>query len=186
MLGVPGDALAAKRFEEIARHFDEVDTSAGQPAVCRVARWMLVRDPVLPPRDRQVSALAARLRSAEVRHTAHQHRCFAGNRLQHLNRSEIHVDELDADNRVRLPLRHRCRLGNGGIHRFRDRHASIRTRVPAASHRRRGQTCSTEDVWDNLIVRVTDGEGRVAAATHDEPGQADAADRSLRLRVPGP
>lgn len=31
-----------------------------------------------------------------------------------------------------------------------------------------------EDVWDNLIVRVTDGAGRVVAASHDERGQDDA------------
>ena len=30
MLHVPGDALAAKRFEEIARHFDLTDTSAAR------------------------------------------------------------------------------------------------------------------------------------------------------------
>ncbi len=30
-----------------------------------------------------------------------------------------------------------------------------------------------EDVWDNLIVRVTDDTGRVVADTYDGPGQAD-------------
>ena len=31
----------------------------------------------------------------------------------------------------------------------------------------------TEEVRDNLIVRITNGEGLVAAATHEEPGQGD-------------
>ena len=36
------------------------------------------------------------------------------------------------------------------------------------------QSLLSADVLDNLIVRVTDSEGRVVAATHNEQGQADA------------
>ena len=108
--------------------------------------------------------------------------------IQHLNRSDIYVDELDAEKPRRLPVRHRCRLGPRRFCRLRSStRGRFETGVPAAGHRRARKTCSADDVRDNLIVRVTDGAGRaVAATTHDGPGQADVLDGPLRFRVPRP
>ena len=92
--------------------------------------------------------------------------------IQHLNRSEIYVDELDVENRVvyrfvvdvdSVPV------GFAGF--VVDRRRFERDYLPKAIA---GAEHMVEDaVRDNLILRVTDRAGRELAATHEGPGQPD-------------
>ena len=170
MLDVPGHALATKQFDEIARHFENVDTStasrlfAGALDGC----WCLTQyyDPETghmgPGADPALEAVIVRISML--------HRLEW---MQHLNRSKIYVDELDARNRVVyrfVGAIDSAPVGFVGfvidMSRFEEEYM-LRAIVGAEGMLR-------EDVRDNLIVRVTDSEGRVVAATRAEPGQADA------------
>ena len=168
MLDVPGDALAAKRFDEIAHHFDGVDTSAAlllfagslDGCACLTHYYhpesgdmKLGADPATELVVLRVSALL-RLE-----------------RLQHLNRSETYVDELDTDRRVlyRFVSDAGSTVGFVGFVIDVDRlEREYLWRAVSGAADMLG-----EDVWENLIVRVTDDAGRVVLATHDELGQAD-------------
>ncbi len=170
MLGVSGDALAAKRFDEIARHFAEVDTSAAGQLFAGSLDGCWCETQYYDPETGHIgigadSTLEAVILRVNV--------LLRQEWMQHLNRSETYVDELDADNRVVYRFVTGPDSASVGFAGF-----VIDTRwfeseyLPRAVARAEGLL--TEDVRDNLIVRVIDGEGRVAAATHDEPGQADA------------
>ena len=170
MLGVPGDALAAKRFEEIARHFDEVDTSAASQLFAGSLDGCWCETQYYHPETGKIGIGAdSALEEVILRISILLRR----ESIQHLNRSEIHVDELDAEYRVVYRFVTDADSATAGFTGFViDMRRFELEYLPQAIA---GATdMLTEDVWDNLIVRVTDGEGRVAAATHDEPGQADA------------
>ncbi|MCY4668580.1 MAG: hypothetical protein OXC29_11385 [Rhodococcus sp.] len=168
-LAVPGDALAAKRFDLIARHFDEVDTSAARQLFAGSLEgcWCLTQyyDPenghIGIGADPALEAVVARITML-----------LRWEWTQHLNRSEIYVDELDVDNRVlyRFVTDGDSTFGFAGFvidaQRF-EREYLPRAIAGAAD-------VLADDVWNNVIVRVTDRAGRVAAATHDELGQDDA------------
>lgn len=170
MLDVPGHALATKHFDEIARHFESVDTSAASRlfAGSLDGCWCLTQyydpetghiglgaDPALEEVILRISLL--------LRHES----------IRHLNRSETYVDELDAENRVVYRFVTDSDSATVGFAGFvidmRRLESDYLPRAIAGA-----QDMLTEDVLGNMIVRVTDDDGRVAAVTHDEPGQADA------------
>ena len=170
MLDVPGHALATKQFDEIARHFESVDTSAASRlfAGSLDGCWCLTQyydpetghiglgaDPALEEVILRISLL--------LRHES----------IRHLNRSETYVDELDAENRVVYRFVTDSDSATVGFAGFvidmRRLESDYLPRAIAGA-----EDVLTEDVLDNMIVRVTDDDGRVAAVTHDEPGQADA------------
>ena len=170
MLDVSGDAVAAKRFDEIGRHFDGVDTSAasrlfvGSLDGC----WCLTR--YYDPRTGHIGVGADPALEAVIRRVS---MLLRWEWLQHLNRSEIYMNELDAENRVIYRFVTDADSATVGFVGFViDMHRFVSEYLPRAIVGAEG--ILTEDVRDNLIVRVTDGEGRVVAATHAEPGQADA------------
>jgi len=93
--------------------------------------------------------------------------------IQHLNRSELYVDELDSVNRVLYRFvtdADSVPVGFAGF--VIDRRRFETDYLPQAILG--AEDLLTEDVRDNLIVRITDSAGAVAMATHDGPGQADA------------
>ena len=170
MLDVPADALAAKRFDEIARHFDGVDTStasllfAGSLDGCSCLTQYY--DPETG--DIDIGADPA-LEATIVRVSMRLRREWS----QHLNGSEIYVDELDAENRVIYRFVTGAGSAAVGFAGFViDMHRFVGDYLPRAFGSAEGML--SEDVLDNLIVRVADSEGRVAATTLDELGQADA------------
>ena len=93
--------------------------------------------------------------------------------IQHLNRTDIYVDELNSENRVVYRFvtdSSSTTVGFAGfvVDERRFAHEYLPQAIAAASG------LLDENVQTNLIVRVTDRTGRVVAATHDEPGQPDA------------
>ena len=170
MLDVPGDALAAKRFDEIARHFDEVDTSAANQLFAGSLDGCWCETRYYHPDSGNIGIGAdSALEEVILRISILLRR----ESIQHLSRSEFYVDELDAENRVVYRFVTDVDSATVGFTGFVIDMGRFETEyLPQAIA---GATdMLTEDVRDNLIVRVTDGEGRIAAATHDEPGQADA------------
>ena len=170
MLAVPGDALAEKRFDVIARHFDGVDTStarllfAGSLEGC----WCLTQYYDPQTGDLGIGADSA-LEAVVARVTLLLRLAWA----QDLDRSEIHVDELDVENRVLYRFvtdSDSTTVGFVGLVIDSDRFESeyLPRAIAGAAD------MLAEDVQNNLIVRVTDSAGRVAVATHDGPGQDDA------------
>ena len=169
MLAIPGDALAAKRFDVIARYFDGVDTSAASLLFAGSLDGCLCLTQYYDPDTRHMDigadpATAAAITRVSVR--------LQREWMEHLNRSEIYVDELDAENRVlyRFVTDAGAPVGFAGfvIDRRLFEHEYLPRAIAAATD------LLAEEVRDNLVVRVVDSAGRVVAATYDEPGQADA------------
>ncbi len=169
MLAVPGDALAAKRFDAIARYFDGVDASAASLLFAGSLEGCLCLTQYYDPDTGHMgigadSATAAAIMRVSVR--------LQREWMDHLNRSDIYVDELDAENRVlyRFVTDAGSAVGFAGfvIDRRRFEHEYLPQAITGAAD------LLAKEVRDNLIVRVVDSVGRVVAATHDEPGQADA------------
>ena len=169
MLDVPGDALAAKRFDVIAGHFDGVDTSAASLLFAGSLEgcWCLTEyyDPKTghmgigaEPALELVVARITMLLRVEWK--------------QHLNRTRTYVDELDAENRVLYRFVTDADSPVGFVGFVVNTRRFERQYLPQAIAR--AADMLPDDVRDNVIVRVTDRAGRVAAATHDEPGQDDA------------
>ena len=170
MLAVPGDALAAQRFDVIARHFDGVDTSAASLLFAGSLEgcWCLTQ--YYDPETGHIGIGADPALEAVVVRVITLLRLEW---LQHLNRSETYVDELDAENRVLYRfVTDADSVAIGFVGFVLDTRRFEREYLPQAIASAEGML--TEDVRDNLIVRVTDDAGRVAAATHDEQGQDDA------------
>ena len=170
MLGVPGDALAAKQFDRIASHFATVDTSAAnrlfagslEGCWCLTQYYNPTTGHIGTGADPALEAVILRV-NVLLRHEWAQHR----------NRSEIFVDELDVENRVVYRFVAGPDSASVGFAGFVIDSRRFETEyLPRAIAG--AEDMLTEDVRNNLIVRVTDGDGRVAAATHDEPGQGDA------------
>ena len=168
MLDVPGEALAAKRFDEIARHFDGVDTSAANLLFVGSLDGCSCETHYYDPESGDIGLRADSATELVVLRVSALLRL---ERLQRLNRSEIYVDELDTDRRVlyRFVTDAGLAVGFAGfvIDASRLEHDYLWPAVAGAAD------MLNEDVWENLIVRVTDDAGRVVVATHDERGQAD-------------
>ena len=169
MLGVPGDALAAQQFDEIARYFDRADTSAARllfagsldGCVCLTRYYDPGTGDIGIGADRATELVALRVSTL-----------LRLRRMQHLNGSEIYVDEVDAENRVLYRFVTSADATTVGFAGFViDPHRFEREYLPRALAG--AGDLLADDVRDNLIVRVTDGAGRVMVATHDEPGQDD-------------
>ena len=169
MLDVPGDALATKHFDVIAGHFGGVDTSAAKLlfAGSLDGCWCLTEyyDPETShmgigadPALEVVVARITMLLRVEWK--------------QHLNRSRIYVDELDAENRVLYRFVTDADSPVGFVGFVVDTRRFERTYLPQAIAR--AMDTLPEDVQNNVIVRVTDRTGQVVAETHGEPGQDDA------------
>ena len=97
MLAVPAGALAAQRFDAIARHFDEVDTSAARLLFAGSLDGCSCLTQYYEPETGHIGVGATPALEAVV------FRVITLLRLewmQNLNRTEIHVDELDKGNRV--------------------------------------------------------------------------------------
>ena len=170
ILAVPADALAAQRFDAIARHFDTVDASAARVLFagsldgcsCLTHYYNPETGQIGLDTDHATKVVALRVNTL-----------LRLRRMQNLNGSEIYVDELDAENRVLYRFVAEDESDNVGfVGLVVDMRRFEREYLPEAILGAAGMLA--EDVWDNLIVRVTDGAGRVVAASHDEPGQGDA------------
>ena len=170
MLDVPGDALAAGQFDVVARHFDGVDTSAAsllfagslEGCSCLTRYFDPETGRIGPAADRSTELVALRVGTL-----------LRLQRMLHLNRSEIYVDELDAGNRVLYRFVTDADAVTVGFAGFVvDRRRFEREYLPRAIAA--AEAMLADDVRDNLLLRVTDGAGRVVASTHDGPGQADA------------
>ena len=173
VLAAPADALAAKRFEELDRHFRSTDASVARLlfAVRLDQCWCQAHyfDPLAgtSPGEPEAGVETVVLRVS----TLLQASTLPRHRLR-MDPNGTYVDELDPDTRVV----YRFVVDQGGevvgvagfvvdVERFE------REYLPRALA---GALASLpDDVRDNLVVRVTDGEERVVTATHDEPGQAD-------------
>ena len=170
MLAVPGDALAAQRFDAIARHFDEVDTSAARFLFVGALEGCLCETRYYDPETGRVAVGADPATEAIIMRVTARLRLEW---IQHLNRAEVYVDELNAENRVLYRFVTDSSSTTVGFAGFVvDARRFEREYLPRAMADASGAL--GEDVWNNLIVQVTDRAGRVVAATHDEPGQTDA------------
>ena len=169
MLGVPADAVAAQRFDEIARHFDRADTSAARLLFAGSLDGCWCDTRYYDPDTGHIGIGADPAVEAVILRVSMRLRVEW---IQRLNQSEIYVDELDAENRVvyRFVKDAGTTVGFSGF--VVDNRRFEREYLPRAIAG--AGDLLAEDVRDNLIVRVTDGGGRVVAATHDGPGQADA------------
>ena len=170
MLAVSSEALSDQRFDAIARHFDEVDTSAARLLFVGSLDGCSCLTQYYNPETGYIGVGADLALEAVIM------RVVMGLRLewiQHLNRSDIYVDELDPDNRVV----YRFVTGSdsvpvGFVGFVIDMRRFEREYLPQAIAS--AGAMLADDVRDNLLVRVTDGVGRVAASTHDGLGQPDA------------
>lgn len=171
MLDVPGDVLAGKRFDEIARRLDSTDTSAARLLFAGTLDGCLCLTRYYDPATRTMVVGAEPdlevvvLRASTLLRLRQQ-------RWLKLKRSEFDVDEADPDNRVvyRFVVNPD---GNvvGFVGFVIDAGRFEREFLPRAVAG--AMDLLPEDVQDNLIVRATDATGRVVTATHGGPGQAD-------------
>ena len=180
MLHVPGDALAGKRFEEIARHFDLTDTSAARVLFAGALDGCLCLTRYYDPATRMLSIDADAETKAVVLRASTL--LLAGTLLSrqqrlHLDGSDLHVDEIDIDNRAVYRFVTDTDSNDAdekvvGIVGFViDAERFEREYLPRAIAG--AANVLREGVQDNLIVRTTDATGRVVASTQVEPGQAD-------------
>lgn len=170
MLDVPGDALAAQRFDLIAQHFDQADTSAASLLFAGSLEGCSCLTQYYDPQTGDIGIGAEPALEAVIMRVSYMLRLEW---LQNLNRSEIYVDELDDKNRVLYRFVTDADFATVGFAGFViDSHQFEREYLPRAIASAEGML--SEEVRGNLIVRVTDGAGRTVAATHDESGQTDA------------
>ena len=170
MLGVPADAVAVQRFDEIARHFDRVDTSAARLLFAGSLDGCWCETGYYDPETGHIGIVTDRATELVALRVSTLLRL---EQMLHLNRSATYVDEKDAENRVVYRFVTDADATTIGFVGFViDARRFEREYLPRALV---GATeLIADDVRENLIVRVTDGDGRVVAATHDGPGQADA------------
>ena len=169
MLGVSAEALADQRFDAIARYFDGVDTSAARLTFVGSLDGCSCLTQYYDPKTGDIGiGTDPGLEAIMVRVST----LLRLEWIQHLNRSEIYVDELDAENRVVYRFVVDADSLPAGFAGFViDRHRFEREYLPQAIAR--AEPMLAEDVRDNLILRVTDHAGRPLVATHKGPGQAD-------------
>lgn len=169
MLDVPGDALAAKRFGEVAQHFRGVDASAASLLFAGSLDGCSCLTQYYDPGTGHMGIGATTALEATIVRVSMRLR---QEWMQHLNRSVIYVDELDAENRVVYRFVTGPDFTPVGFAGFvvdmRQFESEYLPRAIANA-----EAMLTDDVLHNLIVRVTADEGLIMA-THHEPGQADA------------
>ncbi len=169
MLAVPGDALAAQRFDAVAQHFDDMDASAARLLFAGSLDGCLCETRYYDPETGQVAIGADPATEAIIMRVTARLRLEW---IQHLNRSDIYVDELSGEHRVVYRFITDSGSATVGFAGFVvDERRFESEYLPQAIASMSGLL--DEDVRDNLIVRVTDRAGRVLAATHDQPGQDD-------------
>ena len=170
LLSVPGDALAAERFDAIARHFDQADTSTASllfvglldGCVCLTRYYGPETGYMGIGADHATELVALRVGTL-----------LRLQRMQHLHGSDVYVDEQDVENRVLYRfVTDSDSKAVGFVGLVIDSRRFEREYLPHAMTS--AQSMLSAAVRDNLIVRVTDGGGRVVAANRNEPGQADA------------
>ena len=169
MLAVSGEALADQRFDAIARYFDGVDTSAARLAFVGSLDGCSCLTQYYDPKTGEIGiGTDPGLEAIMVRVST----LLRLEWIQHLNRSEIYVDELDAQNRVvyrfvvdadSLPV------GFAGFVIDSRRFETEYLPQAVAS----AESMLADDVRDNLILRVADRTGRSVVTTHKGLGQAD-------------
>ena len=171
MLDVSGDDLAAKRFEEIGRYFFSTDTSAARllfagtfdECLCLMRYYNPATGATQIGADPDIELVVLRA-STLVR--------FRRQRWLELEQPDFAVDEADPDNRVVYRFVADVDTNVIGFVGFVvDTDMFESEYLPRAIASNMG--ILTEDVQDNLIVRVSDPTGRVIAATHDDVGQDD-------------
>ena len=170
MLVVPGDALAAQQFDEIARHFDRVDTSAARLLFVGSLDGCSCLTQYYDPETGSIGVGADAATEAVIFRISSDLRVEW---IQNRNRSQTnYVDELDAENRVLYRFVTDANSATVGFVGFViDTHRFEREYLPRAIAG--AASALSDDVLDNLVVRVTDDADRVVAATYDEPGQFD-------------
>lgn len=169
MLDVSGDVLAAKRFDEVARHFDRTDTSAARLLFAAALDGCLCLTRYYDPMTGEMRVGAEPDIEAVVLRASS---LLYMQEVLPLDRSRLYVDEADPDNRVVY------RFVTGGeaerisiIGFVVDTDRLERDYLPRALD---GATnLLAEDVRANLIVRVADETGRVVIATNEGAGQTD-------------
>ena len=117
MLDVPGDVLAAKRFDDIARHFDSVDTSTARLLFATTLDGCLCLTRYFDPAAGTMSIGAEPDVEVVVLRASTLLRLRQQQWLD-LDVSGLDVDEADPANRVGLPLRHRRRRERHRPRRF--------------------------------------------------------------------
>lgn len=169
MLAVSGEALSNQRFDAIARYFEGVDTSAARLVFVGSLDGCSCLTQYYDPKTGDIGiGTDPALEAIMVRVST----LLRLEWIQHLNRSEIYVDELDAGNRVVYRFvvdADSVPVGFAGFVIDRRRFETEYLPQAIASAER----MLADDVRDNLILRVTDGSGRALVATHRGPGQAD-------------
>ncbi len=169
MLGVSGETLSEQRFDAIARYFDGVDTSAARLTFVGSLDGCSCLTQFYDPDTGHIGVRADPALEAVMFRVIMLLRLEW---IQHLNRSEIYVDELDSENRVVYRFVVDADLVPVGFAGFViDRRRFEREYLPQAIVDA-GSTLA-DAAQDNLILRVTDHAGRALAATHEDPGQAD-------------
>lgn len=175
MLDVPGDVLAGKQFEEIARHFARTDTSTARFLFAGALDGCLCLTRYYHPSTGAVEIGAAPEIEAVILRASTLLRAgtllSADERLR-LDRSTLYVDEADPGNRAVF----RFVSGSdstiiGFVGFVVDTARFEREYLPGVIAD--AMDLLPRDVHDNLIVRATDDTGRVVTATHAEPGQDD-------------
>ena len=169
MLNVPGDAVVAKEFDEVIRHFASTDTSAARLLFAAALDGCLCLTRYYDPATGETRVGAEDDVEAIVLRASTL--LYVRDMLP-LDRTVLYVDEADPGNRVVYRFvagSDADRVGMVGFLIDRDRFE--REYLPQAV--RGAMDLLAQDVHDNLIVRVADANGRVVVATHDEPGRTD-------------
>lgn len=171
MLDIPADVLAAKRFDDIGRHFDAVDTSAARLLFAATFDGCLCLTRYYDPAAGTVSIGAEPDVEVVVLRASTLLRLRQQQWLE-LDVSGLDVDEADPANRVVYRFVTGAdgnAIGLVGFVLDTDRFEG--EYLPRVIEERLDLLAG--GVPDNLIVRVSDPGGRVVAATHDGAGQAD-------------
>ena len=173
MLNVPGDAVVTKKFDEVVRHFAGADASPARLLFAAALDGCLCLTRYFDPATGETHVGAEDDIEAVVLRAS---TLLYVRDVVPLDRSKIYVDEADPDNRVvyRFVTGFDAdRVGMVGFLVDPDRfEAEYLPRAVSGA-----LDGLDEDVHDNLIVRVEDGNGRAVVATHEEPGQADLLKR---------
>lgn len=169
MLDVPGDAVVAKRFDEVVRHFAGSDTSPARLLFAAALDGCLCLTRYYDPATGETRVGAEDAIEAVVLRASTLLYVLD---VVPLDRSILYVDEADPNNRLVYRFVTGLdgdRVGMVGFlvdsHRFEREY--LQHAVSGA------MDLLDQNVHENLIVRVADANGRAAFATHDEPGQAD-------------
>ena len=169
MLNVPTDALAAKEFDEVVRHFGQTDTSTARLLFAAALDGCLCLTRYYDPETGETRVGAEDDLEAVVLRAS---TLLYMREILPLDRTRLYVDEADPDNRVvyRFVSDADAELV-GLVGFFVDMDRLKREYLPRAILG--AMDVLLEEVHDNLIVRVTDANGLAVASTHDEAGQAD-------------